>query len=124
MKTWGKRILVMIGLMVMVLLVTDFNSRMAELTRLQAQETQEIQRRQNLFATQNVLETQIGYANSDAAVESWRESRPAVPWMVISRWCRWRIRTTCRRWKKCQKCCQRSIRMGKLDVMVIWRQSK
>ena len=78
---WGKRILVVGGLLFMILLVTDFNSRMAELTRLRAQKVEELQLREELFATQYALQTQIAYASSDAAVDEWarEQERAALP---------------------------------------------
>ena len=78
---WGKRILAVVGLMVLILLVTDFNSRMAELTRLQGQKEIEQDRLAGLEATQADLFTQIAYATSDAAVEAWarEEGRLAQP---------------------------------------------
>jgi hypothetical protein len=80
-KLWGKRILVVGGLLFMILLVTDFNSRMAELTRLRAQKVEELQLRDELFATQYALQTQIAYASSDEAVDEWarEQERAALP---------------------------------------------
>jgi len=73
--------LVVGGLLFMILLVTDFNSRMAELTRLRAQKVEELQYREELLATQYVLQTQIAYASSDQAVEEWarEQERAALP---------------------------------------------
>jgi hypothetical protein len=76
---WGKRIFIVTGVVLLLLLVTDFNSRMAELTRLRAQKEEEIEYVDELFATQYALETQIGYAESDEAVEAWaREQEHSV----------------------------------------------
>jgi hypothetical protein len=61
----------MIGILVLVFVVLEFNRRLEELKLLNtqnelihAQATQAIQ-------TQAALQTQVAYANSDAAVEEW-----------------------------------------------------
>ena len=66
-----RRIAVMIGILVLVFIVLEFNRRLEELNMLnkqnqivQTQATQAIQ-------TQLALQTQVGYAGSDAAVEEW-----------------------------------------------------
>jgi len=66
-----RRVLVMIGILALVFIVLEFNRRLEELNLLnkqnqfvQAQATQAIQ-------TQAALQTQVAYANSDAAVEEW-----------------------------------------------------
>jgi len=67
----GKRVLIFGGMMILILLVMDFNSRMAELTRLRAQHERESEVIEGLRATEVYLETQIAFATSDAAVEAW-----------------------------------------------------
>src|SRR6266545_191912 len=66
-----RRVAVMIGILVLVFVVLEFNRRLEELNMLneqhkivQTQATQEIQ-------TQAALQTQVAYANSNAAVEEW-----------------------------------------------------
>jgi hypothetical protein len=66
-----RRIAVMIGILVLVFIVLEFNRRLEELHMLdkqnqlvQTQATQAIQ-------TQLALQTQVGYAGSNAAVEEW-----------------------------------------------------
>lgn len=66
-----RRVTVMIGILVLVFIVLEFNRRLEELNMLneqnrfvQAQMTQAIQ-------TQGALLTQVAYANSNAAVEEW-----------------------------------------------------
>ena len=70
-KLWGRRILIVGGLAILILLVTDFNSRMAELTRLRSQSEDETAKLNELTATRDALQTQIAYSSSDAAVEAW-----------------------------------------------------
>ena len=69
-KGW-KPILIVLGFAVLVLLVMDFNSRMAELRRLTAEKEDVSARVTSLVATQVSLETQVAYATSDAAVYYW-----------------------------------------------------
>jgi hypothetical protein len=66
-----RRVLVMIGIVVLVFIVLEFNRRLEELNMLnrqnqmiQTQATQAIQ-------TQFALQTQVAYAGSTAAVEEW-----------------------------------------------------
>ena len=66
-----RRVAVMIGILVLVFIVLEFNRRLEELTMLnkqndliRAQVTQAVQ-------TQYVLQTDVAYANSTAAVEEW-----------------------------------------------------
>ncbi len=66
-----KQILAVGSLLVLVVLVMDFNSRMAELLRLSEQAEQVSGRATDKIQTRVYLETQIAYATSDAAVEEW-----------------------------------------------------
>jgi hypothetical protein len=69
-KSW-KPILMLVGFAVLVLLVMDFNSRMATLRRLTAEKDDVSARVTSLMETQASLETQVAYATSDAAVYYW-----------------------------------------------------
>ena len=66
-----KPVLIVVGFAVLVLLVMDFNSRMAELRRLTAEKEDVSARVTSLVETQNELQTQVAYATSDAAVYYW-----------------------------------------------------
>src|SRR3989337_2009033 len=66
-----KYALIVIGLLVLVLLVMDFNSRMAELRRLSDKKDEVAAQVTSLAQTQTQLETQIAYATSDLAVMEW-----------------------------------------------------
>ena len=72
-RTWlgWKYALLVIGLIVLTLLVMDFNNRMAELRRLSDKKEDVAVEATNLIHTQVQLETQIAYATSDGAVEEW-----------------------------------------------------
>jgi hypothetical protein len=69
-KGW-KPVLILVGFAVLVLLVMDFNSRMAELRRLTAEKEDVSARVTSLVETQVSLETQVAYATSEAAVYYW-----------------------------------------------------
>ena len=69
-KGWKPAVIV-IGFVVLVLLVMDFNNRMAELRRLSAEKEDVSARVTSLVQTQQSLETQVAYATSEAAVYYW-----------------------------------------------------
>ena len=66
-----KYALLVIGVIVLALLVMDFNNRMAELRRLSDKKEDVSAEATQLVNTQVQLETQIAYATSQAAVEKW-----------------------------------------------------
>jgi hypothetical protein len=63
--------LMLAGFAVLVLLVMDFNNRMAELRSLTAEKQHVSARVTSLVETQQSLETQVAYATSEAAVYYW-----------------------------------------------------
>ena len=83
-----RRVVIFVGILVLVLMVVDFNARLEELNLLRkhaqtlgAQATQAMQ-------TQAALQTQVAYAASDQAVEDWArteghmiqpDDQPVVP---------------------------------------------
>jgi len=67
----SKPVLILIGFVVLILLVMDFNNRMAELRRLTAEKEVVGARVTSLVQTQASLETQVAYATSEAAVFYW-----------------------------------------------------
>ena len=69
-RAW-KPALILIGFAILVLLVMDFNNRMAELRRLTADKEVISARVTSLVETQTSLETQVAYATSEAAVYYW-----------------------------------------------------
>jgi cell division protein FtsB len=74
MKPWErswKYILSVLGIIVLVLLIMDFNSRMAELRRLTSEKQFVGAQATQLVQTNVYLETQIAYATSERAVEEW-----------------------------------------------------
>ena len=72
-RTWlgWKYALLVIGLIVLVLLVMDFNNRMAGSRRLSDKREEVAAEATNLVQTQVYLETQLAYATSEAAVNEW-----------------------------------------------------
>ena len=70
-KLNDKRILLVVGIVIVVLLMMDFNNRMAQLQRLTADRDQLTTRVVQLTQTIQVLNTKIAYATSDLAVEQW-----------------------------------------------------
>ena len=69
-KGW-KPVLILAGFAVLVFLVIDFNSRMAELRRLTAEKEDVSARVTSLVETQVSLNTQVARATSEAAVYYW-----------------------------------------------------
>jgi len=71
MKFKWRNVLIIIGLVVAVVLLIDFNRRMEELNRL-ATNLKAVQvQGTEIMQTQYALVTQVAYATSDAAVEQW-----------------------------------------------------
>jgi len=66
-----KYALIVIGLIVLVLLVMDFNNRMADLRRLSDKKEEVAAEATGLALTQMHLQTQIALATSDRAVLEW-----------------------------------------------------
>ena len=70
-NVWIKRIIAVVGLIALLFLVLDFNTRMAELTRLTAQFENETRVLQDYSSEKEHLATEIAYASSDGAIEKW-----------------------------------------------------
>ncbi len=71
MKFKWRNILIVIGLVVAVVLLVDFNHRMEELDRLSSQLNSVRAEATAIIATQNALAGQVAFATSDGAVEQW-----------------------------------------------------
>jgi len=69
-NSW-KPAMILVGFAVLILLVMDFNNRMAELRRLTVEKEVVSARVTSLVETQASLETQVAYATSEAAVYYW-----------------------------------------------------
>ena len=66
-----RRVAVMIGILVLVFVVLEFNRRLEELKLLNTQNELIHSQATQAIQTQAALQTQVAYANSDAAVEEW-----------------------------------------------------
>jgi len=73
-----RNILIVIGLILAVVLLVDFNHRMEELDRLTAQMNAVRAEATAIIQTQNALAGQVAYATSDAAVEEWAHANKMV----------------------------------------------
>jgi len=74
MKRWPVKlryILISVAMIVLVVLVMQFNQRISEMNRLVAQLREVRIEGTAVMQTQVALQTQIEYAGSDAAVEDW-----------------------------------------------------
>ena len=71
MKPKWRNILIVIGLVIAVVLLVDFNRRMEELNRLTTKLEAVRAEGTTVMQTQAALVTQVAYATSDAAVDQW-----------------------------------------------------
>jgi len=66
-----RRVAAMVGILVLVFVVLEFNRRLEELNMLNRQNQLVQMQATQAIQTQLALQTQVGYAESDAAVEEW-----------------------------------------------------
>jgi hypothetical protein len=78
MKVTWRNILILIGLILAVILLVDFNRRMEELNRLTSQLKVVQAEASAVVQTQTALASQVAYATSDAAVEAWAYNNKMV----------------------------------------------
>ncbi len=71
MKFKWRTVFIIIGLVVAVVLLIDFNRRMEEYNRLSTNLKAVQEQGTEIMETQVALVTQVAYATSDAAVEQW-----------------------------------------------------
>ena len=67
----GRRLVIMIGILILVFLVLEFNRRLEELNMLNQQYELVNAQATQAIETQLALQTQVTYAGSNAAVEEW-----------------------------------------------------
>lgn len=67
----GRRLAIMIGILILVFLVLEFNRRLEELNMLNQQYELVNAQATQAIETQLALQTQVAYAGSNAAVEEW-----------------------------------------------------
>ena len=78
MKFKWRNILIIIGLILAVVLLVDFNRRMEEYNRLSDQLKVVRAEATAVIQTQTALASQVAYATSDAAVEAWAYNNKLV----------------------------------------------
>ena len=66
-----KNVILVLALVLTAFLVMDFNSRMTELKRLEAESAIILEQKNSRMGTISALEAQIAYATSDMAVYKW-----------------------------------------------------
>lgn len=71
MKFKWRNVFIVVGILIAVVLLIDFNRRMEELNRLSANLKVVQQQGTEIMQTQEALVTQVAYATSDSAVEQW-----------------------------------------------------
>jgi hypothetical protein len=67
----GRRLVIMIGILILVFIVLEFNRRLEELNMLNRQYDLVNAQATQAVETQLALQTQVAYAGSNAAVEEW-----------------------------------------------------
>jgi cell division protein FtsB len=84
-RIWGRRAYIIVGLVILVTMVMDFNSRMTRLNHLRTQKEHEEQQLLELKLTRAALQEQIAYVSSDDAVEEWarEEGRMMLPGDIV-----------------------------------------
>jgi cell division protein FtsB len=84
-RVWGRRAYIVVGLVILVTMVMDFNSRMTRLNHLRTQKEHEEQQLLELKLTRAALQEQIAYVSSDDAVEEWarEEGRMMLPGDIV-----------------------------------------
>ncbi len=70
-RVFNRRLLWAGALIIIILLMMDFNNRLGEMLRLKDEHAQVSVRLTQLVATRQSLQTQIAYATSDVAVQEW-----------------------------------------------------
>jgi cell division protein FtsB len=73
-----KYIITIIGLLALVMLIRDFNGRMADLRRLSADKVSVAAQLTELVATQQFLETQVAYSTTDDAVREYAYEKASM----------------------------------------------
>jgi hypothetical protein len=70
----ARRVAVFAGILVLILIVMDFNARLEELNLLKTQAGIVRMQATQAMQTQFVLETQVAFANSEQIVDQWARS--------------------------------------------------
>lgn len=74
-RSWSKRIIVVVGVFILLLLIMDLNSRMVHMLQLRGERDAEVARVEELLAEEAELDTKIAYAQSDEIVAEWARNQ-------------------------------------------------
>lgn len=69
-----RRVLIFAGILILMFMVMDFNTRLENLNRLNDQRELVREQATQAIQTEMALQTAVAYANSDQAVEDWARS--------------------------------------------------
>jgi len=70
-RAWSKRITAIVGVIIMLIMVMDLNSRMVHMYQLRGERERALSRVQALESVEDELDQQIAYAKSDDIVAQW-----------------------------------------------------
>lgn len=70
-RTWSKRVFTIVGIIFLLVMVMDLNSRMVHMYRLRGERDSELTRVEELEVVEAELDLQIAYANSTDIVAQW-----------------------------------------------------
>ena len=74
-KSWSKRIVVLVGIIILLLMVMDLNSRMVHMLQLRGERDTELAKVDELLAVEADLDKKIEYAQSDEMVAEWARNQ-------------------------------------------------
>lgn len=69
-----RRVAIFVGILLLILMVMDFNARLEDLNRLKKQAAIVSVQATQAIQTQGALQTEVAYASSDQAVQDWARS--------------------------------------------------
>ena len=69
-----RRVAIFVGILLLILMVMDFNARLEDLNRLKKQAAIVSVQATQAIQTQEALQTEVAYASSDQAVQDWARS--------------------------------------------------
>jgi len=70
-RGWPKRIMTLVGMIILLVMVMDLNARMVHMYRLRGERDKELARVEELETTEAELDLKIEYAKSDDIVAQW-----------------------------------------------------
>ncbi|MGD8457619.1 MAG: septum formation initiator family protein [Anaerolineales bacterium] len=84
-RLWGRRASIVVGLVILVVMVMDFNTRMTRLNQLRTQKEYEEKQLIELKLKRVNLQERIAYVSSDEAAEEWarEEGRMMQPGDIV-----------------------------------------